>query len=38
MAKYAQGSEVPISRSRDELERLLSRYHADEGFVYGVAA
>lgn len=35
MAKYAEGSEVPIGRSRDELERLLARYHADEGFIYG---
>ena len=35
MARYAEGSGVPIGRSRDELERLLARYHADEGFVYG---
>lgn len=35
MTKYAEGTEVAVGRSRDELERLLARYHADDGFVYG---
>ena len=28
MTKYAEGTEVPISRSRDELERTLERFGA----------
>ncbi|MDP2952267.1 MAG: hypothetical protein Q8O76_02985 [Chloroflexota bacterium] len=28
MAKYAEGTEVPIGRSRDEIERTLARFGA----------
>lgn len=33
MAKYADGTSVPSSRSRDEIERTLSRYGATQ-FAY----
>lgn len=32
--RYAQNTSVPVSRSRDEIERTLTRYGAD-GFLYG---
>ena len=32
--KYAKGTKVPVSRSRDEIERLLTKYGADQ-FIYG---
>lgn len=32
--KYAEGTTVPISQSRAEIERTLERYHAT-GFMYG---
>jgi len=31
---YAKGTEVPVSRSRDEIERTLARYGAST-FAYG---
>ncbi len=31
---YAEGTEVPVERSRAEVERILSRYGADQ-FFYG---
>ncbi len=31
---YAKGTEVPVERSRNEIEKLLKRYGAD-GFMYG---
>lgn len=34
MPKYAARTEVPLSRSRDELERLLTA-HGASGFAYG---
>jgi hypothetical protein len=34
MTKYAQGTEVPADRSRAEIERVLTRYGAEE-FMYG---
>ena len=34
MGKYAQGTSVPIDRSRSEIEKVLRRYGADQ-FVYG---
>lgn len=34
MARYAQSTEVSSSRSRDEIERTLERYGADQ-FLYG---
>lgn len=34
MARYAATTQVPVSRSRDELERILTRYGAD-AFGYG---
>jgi hypothetical protein len=34
MPKYAAGTEVPLGRSRDELERLLIA-HGATGFAYG---
>ncbi len=33
MAKYAEGTSVPSSRSRDEIERTLTRYGASQ-FAY----
>ena len=32
--RYAETTKVPVSRSRDELERILARYGAD-AFGYG---
>jgi hypothetical protein len=32
-SRYAEGTEVPVSRSRDEVERTLNRYGASE-FAY----
>lgn len=34
MARYASSTEVSASRSRDEIERTLERYGADQ-FLYG---
>lgn len=34
MSRYAAGTEVSSSRSRDEIERTLSRYGATQ-FIYG---
>jgi hypothetical protein len=34
MAKYAEGTEVSSSRSREEIERILTRYGATQ-FMYG---
>src|SRR4051812_44287943 len=34
---YATGSDVPVGRSRDEIERTLARYGASE-FAYGQRA
>jgi len=34
-SKYAEGTEVPIDRSKAEIERVLAKYGADE-FVYGI--
>ena len=34
MASYAQDTKVPVSRSRDELYRVLSRYGATETLLY----
>lgn len=34
MAKYAENTEVPSSRSRDEIERTLTRYGACK-YMYG---
>lgn len=34
MSPYAEKTKVPVSRSRDEIERVLSRYGAD-AFGYG---
>lgn len=34
MARYAENTEVSSSRSRDEIERTLERYGADQ-FLYG---
>ena len=33
-AKYAAGTETPVSRSREEIEKTLKRYGA-HGFMYG---
>jgi hypothetical protein len=35
--KYAEGTEVPIDRSKAEIERVLAKYGASE-FLYGVRA
>lgn len=32
--RYAERTEVPVDRSRNEIERLLARYGADQ-FMYG---
>lgn len=37
MAKYAQGTSVPISQTKAEIERTLKRYGAT-GFMYGEQA
>lgn len=29
MAKYAEGTDVPVDRSRSEIERILTKYGAD---------
>jgi hypothetical protein len=34
VAHYAQGTDVPVDRSRAEIERTLARYGADQ-FMYG---
>lgn len=34
MRKYAQDTAVPVSRSRDEIERLLTK-HGARGFIFG---
>lgn len=34
MAKYAERTDVPVSRSRDQIEALLEKYDAD-AFVFG---
>lgn len=34
MARFAEGTAVPVERSRGEIERTLARYGADQ-FVYG---
>ena len=34
MTRYAANTEVSSSRSRDEIERTLERYGADQ-FLYG---
>ncbi len=34
MSKYAENTEVPVDRSKSEIERILTRYGADE-FMYG---
>lgn len=34
MSQYASGTTVPISRSREEVEKLLKKYGAS-GFAYG---
>lgn len=34
MTRYAAKTTVPVARSRDEIERVLSRYGAD-AFAYG---
>lgn len=34
MSRYAERTKVPIERSRDEIERVLKRYGADQ-FMYG---
>lgn len=36
MGKYAAGTSVNIERSREELERILARYGADE-FMYAIS-
>lgn len=33
MGRYAEGTSVPVSRSRDEVYRLLERYEADQAFA-----
>jgi hypothetical protein len=35
--KYAEGTDVPIDRSKSEIEKVLGRYGADE-FAYGIKA
>lgn len=30
MSKYAKGTSVPVARSREEIERLLTKYGADQ--------
>ncbi len=35
MAKYAEGTNVSVARSREEIEKTLKRYHAT-GFMYGM--
>jgi hypothetical protein len=35
--RYAEGTEVPVDRSKAEIERVLQKYGADE-FVYGIKA
>lgn len=30
MAKYAEGTSVPVDRSKMEIEKLLQKYHADQ--------
>lgn len=34
MARYAEGTSVPVERSRGEIEQTLARYGADQ-FLYG---
>ncbi len=34
MSRYAEKTKVPVSRSRDEIEKTLARYGADK-FLYG---
>lgn len=34
MAKFAEGTDVPVDRSRSEIEALLTRFGADQ-FMYG---
>lgn len=34
MKRYAEGTEVPVDRSKAEIERILARYGADQ-FMYG---
>jgi len=34
MRRYAENTEVPVSRSREEMEKLLARYEAT-AFLYG---
>lgn len=34
MGRYAEGTKVSVSQSRDEIERTLERFGADQ-FVYG---
>jgi hypothetical protein len=34
MAKYAEGTEVPVEKSREEIARILAKYGAT-GFAYG---
>ena len=38
MARYAEGTAVPVARSRDEVYRLLDRYGATEHLVGGDAS
>lgn len=35
MSKYAEGTKVPVARSRAEIQRLIERYGATE-FAFGV--
>jgi len=35
MAKYAENTQVPVDRSKAEIERILDRYGADQ-FMYGI--
>lgn len=34
MSKFAEGTDVPVERSRNEIENLLTRFGADQ-FMYG---
>ena len=34
MARYAEKTKVPVSRTRDEIEKTLTRYGAEQ-FIYG---
>ncbi len=36
MSRYAENTEVPIDRSKSEIEKILTRYGADQ-FMYGTS-